>query len=202
MGNVGKIKVDFTQGKMRYRFAHLSRRTELLIKAIGWRQNAPLHVFDTTAGFGKDAFLMGACGCQVTLFERVPVVLSLLKQGLHQATFYPPFAATLSRLTLLETCAIDFLSNASFSLPDVIYCDPMFPERKKSAAVKKEMQFLQATVGEDNDAQQLVTLSLQKAKKRVVVKRSALAPSFFPQPDFMLKGKSFRFDIYLCSGEK
>ena len=35
--------------------------------------------------------------------------------------------------------------------PDVVYIDSMFPEKKKSALVRKEVQLLQKIVGQDPD---------------------------------------------------
>ena len=41
-------------------------------------------------------------------------------------------------------------------MPDVVYLDPMFPHREKSALVKKEMRVFQELVGADNDADDLL----------------------------------------------
>jgi len=81
--------------------------------------------------------------------------------------------------------------------PDVIYLDPMFPEKRKSAAVKKDMAAFHQLVGADEDADSLLPLALQLARYRVVVKRSRHAPNLNQQkPDFVLEGDSTRFDIY------
>lgn len=82
--------------------------------------------------------------------------------------------------------------------PDVIYFDPMFPERNKSALVKKEMRILKEVVGDDLDADEIFRLALTKAKKRVVIKRPKGAPHLNNQePSLIYKGKSSRFDVYL-----
>jgi 16S rRNA (guanine1516-N2)-methyltransferase len=191
-------RIDFLQGALRYRADHLQGRNELIAKAIGWKRDCSLHVFDTTAGLGREAFLLAALGCQVTLFERHPTISRLLKDGLCRAIQDEKLAPIIHRMVLNETCAIDYMQNANFNdAPDVIYCDPMFEATKKSALVKKEMQLLQTVVGEDADGQQLVALALQKAKKRVVVKRALLAPVLTDNPQLVLKARSHRFDIYL-----
>ena len=80
---------------------------------------------------------------------------------------------------------------------DVIYMDPMFPERKKSAKVKKEMQAFHQIVGADEDAAELLPLALERAKYRLVIKRSANAGYLADmQPSYSLEGKSTRFDIF------
>jgi 16S rRNA (guanine1516-N2)-methyltransferase len=54
-------------------------------------------------------------------------------------------------------------------------------------------------VGSDLDANELFELAWKKAVKRVVVKRpddaDALAVS--RQPDFVIEGKTIRYDVYL-----
>ena len=86
-------------------------------------------------------------------------------------------------------------------IPDVIYLDPMFPHRKKSALVKKEMLAFQSLIGDDNDSNELLNVCLQTAKKRVVVKRPIKAPYLNDQkPSLSMKMKKHRFDIYInCS---
>ena len=80
---------------------------------------------------------------------------------------------------------------------DVVYLDPMFPERKKSAKVKKQMQAFHAIVGTDADADGLLALALNVATYRVVVKRPAGANYLAEKkPSYSLEGKSTRYDIY------
>jgi len=85
------------------------------------------------------------------------------------------------------------------SQPDVIYLDPMFPSRSKTAQVKKEMQFFHDIVGPDTDSEELLLKALSCAKKRIVVKRPRLAEKLLDniKPDFEIIGKSTRYDIYL-----
>ncbi len=81
--------------------------------------------------------------------------------------------------------------------PDIVYVDPMFPLRKKSAKVKKEMQAFHAIVGIDPDADDLLANALAVARYRVVVKRPVGA-GFLAEtkPNYSLEGKSTRYDIY------
>jgi 16S rRNA (guanine1516-N2)-methyltransferase len=80
----------------------------------------------------------------------------------------------------------------------VIYLDPMFPERRKSAKVKKNMFLLQRLLQDEVPSATLLRDTLPLARRRVVVKRS-LHAGFLEelQPSFQLSGKSSRFDIYL-----
>jgi 16S rRNA (guanine1516-N2)-methyltransferase len=73
----------------------------------------------------------------------------------------------------------------------------MFPERQKSAAVKKEMQFFHALIGKDEDSVELFSSAKAKAWCRLVVKRPRLAPPIGQTPvNLIMEGKSCRFDIY------
>ena len=81
--------------------------------------------------------------------------------------------------------------------PQVIYLDPMFPHRDKSALVKKEMRLFRPLVGDDDDAHSLLLAALDLASHRVVVKRPRKAPAIGDvAPGYVLEGNSSRFDIY------
>ena len=103
------------------------------------------------------------------------------------------------------TDAITYLAKLpKTKYPDVIYLDPMFPSRSKSALNKKSMRILKEIVGKDSDSDQLLKIALKTALKRVVVKRPKLAPHLAgKKPDITYRGKSSRFDVYLImSGAK
>ena len=81
---------------------------------------------------------------------------------------------------------------------DVVYLDPMFPERRKSAQVKKELQMLQMLATCEPSPEHLLTAALATAAKRVVVKRPRRAPCFTTRsPSHSLSGKTIRFDVYI-----
>lgn len=193
----GPVYVDFLSGTLAHRRQFGGGRGQLIAKAIGIQPKKQLSVLDVAAGLGRDAFVLANLGCKVTMIERNPIIAALLQDGLKRAKEEEWFK-TLT-LKLIEDDAIHFLKNLK-NLPDVIYIDPMFPTRKKSALVKKEMRVLRHVVGEDEDVAALLSLAITKAKKRVVVKRSRLAPTIQGcEPDLVFQGKSSRFDVYLKS---
>lgn len=53
--------------------------------------------------------------------------------------------------------------------PDIIYIDPMHPERNKSALVKRDAGIAKI-IGVDDDARNLIQLAITRSKQRVVVK--------------------------------
>ncbi len=86
----------------------------------------------------------------------------------------------------------------------MIYLDPMFPEKKKSAKSGKEsilLKCLAAQTTEDEEGR-LLDVALQVAK-RVVVKRPRLAPTLkssskkFLRPTMQYEGKAVRYDVYV-----
>ena len=98
-----------------------------------------------------------------------------------------------ARLKTLRVDTVHWLSQPAGETVDVVYLDPMFPARRKSARVKKEMWLLQHVL--DTPAPQL---ALAKSRRRVVVKRPVKAPPLEGRsPAFAIPGKTVRFDVYL-----
>jgi 16S rRNA (guanine1516-N2)-methyltransferase len=92
------------------------------------------------------------------------------------------------------------LLNSTIKIPeaDVVYLDPMFPERQKSALVKKDMRFFHSVVGDDSDADQLLQAALLIDCARAVVKRPIKAPLLANvKPSHQILGKSIRYDVYV-----
>ena len=90
--------------------------------------------------------------------------------------------------------ALEFADMAA----DVIYFDPMFPEKQKSALPRQEMVFFKELVGSDSDADAVLKKAIASGSaKRVVVKRPLKAPLLGNlKPQAFVAGKLVRFDIY------
>ncbi|MDX1754498.1 MAG: class I SAM-dependent methyltransferase [Marinobacter sp.] len=197
-GAPGPVRVDFTSGKAGYRREHGGGTGQLIAKAVGLQKTrVPLHVLDATAGLGQDAFVLAGLGCRVTLFERSPVIHALLADGLARGRLSESTASIMARMALRVGSSIDWLRSAGPQVADIIYLDPMFPHRDKSALVKKEMQVFRPIVGDDDDAPALLAAALEAATYRVVVKRPRKAPTIDGiEPATRVEGKSSRYDIY------
>ena len=197
-GAPGPVRAEFVTGKMGYRREHGGGAGQLVAKAVGLQKTrATLNVVDATAGLGQDAFVLASLGCRVTLFERNPVIHALLADGLARAALNLDCAAIVERMRLLEGSSIDWLAQADAEAADIVYLDPMFPHRDKSALVKKEMQVFRTIVGDDEDSGQLLAGALERARYRVVVKRPRKAPAIEgPEPTTRIEGKSSRYDVY------
>lgn len=186
------LAVDFEMGAMGFR-SQQNVRNEMLVKAIlGRKKQALPSVLDVTAGLGRDSFILATLGCEVAMYERNLAVFLLLKDGLARAHQH---SSTLSRLNLHSADAIDALP--AIAAVDVVYMDPMFPSRDKSALVKKAMRIFKMLVGADADASELFEKACATAKHRVVVKRPRKAPFVAEaKPTYSVEGRSSRFDIY------
>lgn len=195
---LGAIYVDFASGAMAHRRKFGGGRGEAVAKAVGIKSGYLPDVVDATAGLGRDAFVLAAVGCKVRMLERNPVVAALLDDGLRRGYNDAEIGGWLKqRLSLLHASSLTELS-AIQPVPDVVYLDPMFPHRQKSALVKKEMRVFQSLVGEDLDADGLLAPACGVAKKRVVVKRPDYAPYLAERkPQVSVATKSHRFDLYI-----
>ena len=199
------IKPDFCDASLQYRLAQGGGRNEMIAKAVGLKGQSNPSVLDCTAGLGIDAFVLAALGCEVTLLERNPIVHALLEDALERACSAEDLevSSAVRRMQLLKPMdATVYLQNdKGAEKASVIYLDPMFPPRGKSAQVKKTMQAFHALVGDDADSGQLLPLALQAAGNRVVVKRPRHAPLLNDQSvSHTLEGQRNRYDIYLKAG--
>ncbi|RUM43086.1 MAG: hypothetical protein DSY80_06190 [Desulfocapsa sp.] len=194
----GPVRVDFTSGS--YTFRRRCQKRELLIRAVGVKADTPLDILDGTGGLGRDGFMLAAAGCRVHIFEREPIIAALLADGLKRARSHPKTAAICRRIQLTHGDVLEVLETMQQTgrQVDVIYLDPMFPQRKKSAKVKKEARMLQLLAPVDDSSKRLLEAALTAAAKRVVVKRPLRAPCLSPlSPSHSHNGTTIRFDVYL-----
>lgn len=195
---LGAIAVNFVDGTLAHRRKFGGGRGEAVAKAVGIKGDYLPTVIDATAGLGRDAFVLASIGCRVKLVERHPVVRALLEDGLQRAYQDADIGSFMQeRMILIDARTIDELSPER-EFADVVYLDPMYPHKQKSALVKKEMRVFQHLIGADLDSDSFFAPAKQLAHKRVVVKRPDYAPYLDNQtPDFSHTTKNHRFDVYL-----
>lgn len=192
------LVIDFAADR---RFAQPLARKDALARATGWKAGFRPPVVDLTAGLGRDVWALASGGCEVTAVERHPVVHLLLADALARAAVAPGLADVAGRIRMVDG---DVLSSTPPELPaspnTVWYLDPMFPERKKSALVKKPMRVFHHLVGEDADAAALFAWARRQAGARWVVKRPPGAPTIdATAPSLEYRSGRLRFDVYLAS---
>ncbi|MDX1811445.1 MAG: class I SAM-dependent methyltransferase, partial [Gammaproteobacteria bacterium] len=193
-----KVSVDFDSAKTELRRQRIGLKSEPLLRAVGCNSKNELTVLDATAGFGRDAFLLANYHCKVTLVEESPIVAAILQDGIDRASQLNDLSNVMQQMQLVNQSSTDFLETTENNY-DVIYLDPMFPPRAKSAKVKKDMQLLHRLLGRVDEAlnEKLLSIARQKALKRVVVKRPKTA-NFLADasPSYSLNTKAMRFDVY------
>ena len=199
----GSITVDFVAPSILRRVQQ--GRGGLLAKAVLPDPEKPMPlVWDVTAGLGRDAMTLAYLGCQVVAFERNPLVGMLLldahRRALATAGEVKEAAGRL-KICIEDACNVLARPDVITQRPDVILLDPMFPEGRGRAAVKKEATLIRLLVGEGANIQQdeeLFSLAMKVATERVVVKRSLKAPPITEslQPEATFSGKSVRVDRY------
>ena len=188
-----KVAVQFDSAAMQHR--RKGGHNEMLGRAVGLKADRKPLIWDATGGLGRDAFVLADLGCEVTLFERVPVLAWLLEKAVQ--------AAAVSGVDQVRQAAERMVVRAGDSkvlcapAETVIYLDPMFPERKKAAAVKKESAMLQHLADQADDSESLWQWAWDQPVERIVVKRPLRAPILGNiRPAHTLKGKSVRFDVF------
>lgn len=197
------LVLDYTRGRQAWRQQLGGGRQEAVVRALGIGKGFRPKVLDATAGLGRDGLMLAHAGCEVWLLERNPAIHALLHQAvLHLQQFQGESHWSAQRLHVLPAGSLleqeSLYGEFSKLQPDAVYLDPMFPEREKSAAVKKDMQVLQHLVGADLDADGLLPAALALASCRVVVKRPAKAPFLAGQtPSTQIASKKHRFDVYI-----
>ena len=174
-----------------------------MAKAVGIKGDYLPDVVDATAGLGRDAFVLASVGCRVRMLERNPVVAALLDDGLARGYADAEIGGWLQeRLQLIHASSLTALTDIT-PRPQVVYLDPMFPHKQKSALVKKEMRVFQSLVGPDLDADGLLEPARLLATKRVVVKRPDYAPPLanVATPNAVVT-KGHRLDIVGIDGQR
>lgn len=191
-----------------------SRQGSELTRACG--RLAAMTVLDPMSGWGIDGLLLTAAGAQVTMIERNPLMALLLQDLLRRlrSREHERGEARSSVVTApgahgrwqgaRAACGDGYdalTSDASDSSSyDIVYLDPMFPERDKRALPNKRMQ-ASATLFEVDQARHAldvgawIAAARQRARRRVVLKRRLRDPDEFA-PDWQIRGKSVRYDVW------
>ena len=197
-----ELRADFTRLLPRLKQGRLQQ--ELLVKAARTKGIEHPWAIDATAGFGEDSLLLAAAGFTVDLYEQDCVIAALLQDALERAADDPALADAAARMRLhagedsiagLHQTAAS-IEQGELAAPDVVYLDPMFPERTKSAAVKKKFQLLHHLEQPCADEETLIQAASAVHPRKVVIKRPVKGPLLAGvRPSYQLAGKAVRYDV-------
>lgn len=186
------LKGDFNRMLNRVTGGHLPH--EILLKAAKPTGEPGEKGIDATAGLGEDAFILAACGYEMELFEHNPVTAVLLNDALIRARKDPSLKDIAKRMTLKQGDSKELLSQVSYT-PDIIYLDPMFPEKKKSAETKKKLQVLHQIESPCSDEIELVQAAMEVRPKKIIIKRPPDCEYLAGvEPTYSVTRKAVRFD--------
>jgi 16S rRNA (guanine1516-N2)-methyltransferase len=173
------------------------RQAPELLRACAIRPG--MRALDAMAGWGLDGLVLAAAGARVTLVERLPLLQALQEDLIRRAGMGG---------------VVESLPGDGFALLDdpqgfdVVYLDPMFPARGKQALPGKRMQYLAALIDDgespvagapDRPLDEWIERAIAVARHRVVVKRRLHdAPGL--RPDWQIRGRSIRYDVYRGRG--
>jgi 16S rRNA (guanine1516-N2)-methyltransferase len=168
---------------------------EMLVRAAKTDKKG-LKAVDATAGMGEDSFLLAAYGYEVTMYEQNPVIAALLKDALRRAAKQPALKEIISRMKLVEGDSTELLAGQTEKL-DLIYLDPMFPERQKSGLINKKLQLIQKMEPPCGDEEALFAAAIGARPSKIIVKRPLKSPYLAGRkPNYTLNGKAIRYDCY------
>lgn len=181
-------------------------------------------VIDATAGLGQDSFLLAAAGFSVEMYEQDPIIAALLQDALERGLKNAALATVISNMHLYKQDSVSALKDRAYALgmthplgeaqnpiadndsfaqtklhkPEVIYLDPMFPARTKSAAVKKKFQLLHQLEHPCENETELFEAARMLRPHKIVVKRMLKGPYLAnKKPSYSIKGKAIRYDCYV-----
>lgn len=188
----------FLQADLTAMLPRLTQRNlaaELLVRAAKVKgDRSTMTAVDATAGFGEDSLLLAAAGFHVKLFECNPYIAELLADALRRAAEHPVLSPVVARMELVKGDSIPAL-RAMTVPPDVVYLDPMFPGRTKSALVGKKFQLLHLLEAPCPNEEELFAAALAAHPRRIVIKRPVKGAYLAGRkPSFSLTGKAVRYD--------
>lgn len=190
------LRADFT--KMLPRIKSGKVNTELIVRAAKIKGNdKPLTAIDATAGLGEDSLLLAAAGFNVTMYEHNYVIYELLKNAVERAAGIPELSEIVSRMVVYNEDSVAEMEKVT-EAPDVVLLDPMFPERQKSALVKKKLQMIQKLEMPCLEERTLLITAMKTKPKKLIVKRPPKGPYLADvKPDHSIEGKAVRFDCFV-----
>lgn len=195
-GDGMKIRADFKA--MLPRLKNGVVQSEMLVKAAKLKnfEGTP-KVLDATAGFGQDSILLAAAGCDVTMYEKDPVIADLLEDALIRGASDETLAPIVSHMHLIKGDSIKAMETMEDHF-DVIVLDPMFPERNKSALVKKKFQLIHHLELPCEDEEAMLKAAMKLKPKKLIIKRPLKGPFLAGvKPSYSLSGKAIRYDCII-----
>lgn len=189
-----ELRGDFTRLLPRVTGGHLQHEILLKVAKPADAAGTLPRAVDATAGLGEDSFILAACGYRVEMFEHNPITAALLKDALIRGKRDPKTKDIVSQMSLTRGDSKELIKNLNY-VPEVIYLDPMYPEKKKSAQSKKKLQVLHMIEAPCADEAELMEAALATGAKKIIIKRPPEADFLAgKEPSYSVERKAVRYD--------
>ena len=181
-----KIYIDFNDPKfIEKNNQRLRDRKDVFWKIFSQNNST---ILDCTAGFGRDSFLLDSMGHDVTMIENSPIVAMLLKNALRRSNN--------RNIKLFFGNAYDYMKHSNEKY-DYIYIDFMFEKLKNKSLSSKNDEALKMISFNDNDKNRIIQLAQSVSNKKVIVKEPRNTVSGILKPNYIIKTKLLKYNIYL-----
>ena len=179
-------------------FDRVAKRSEL-VRACGIKgEESALSILEPFAGFAIDSLTMAAAGGQVRAIEWHPLIYHLAQDAISRSNI---------QVALELGDGVNALLDVGTKY-DVVYLDPMFESRGKSALPSLGAQVLRS-LNQDFSVQsgsptkamvgieEYLVAALDLAPR--VVLKTALKQRVYGKPNHSLRGRTVKFDVYVGS---
>ena len=184
------ISVDFLNEAINNKIKlRLSGKKDIFSKLFPIKNSTLL---DCTAGYGRDSYILRSMGFNVTMIENSPIISLLLNDALKKLK--------LSDFIMYHGNSYDYLSHSE-KYYDYIYIDFMFDKLKKNSLSSKNDETLKLVSFIENNKNELIKLAIKKSNIRVVVKEPKHSLSNILKPEYTIKTKLLKFNIYKGNNE-
>ena len=165
------------------------RRAQSRSVALAKACRGARRVHDALAGWGTDGITLALLGMEVLATERDPRVFAMLSDRVERLRSIAPEAT----ITCKQCDARDIWRAADEF--DVVYLDPMFEPHPTGALAGRRMQALAALVQPSSTTDLARMLADARRVARVAMKRRR-KDAVIARPDWTIKAKSVRFDVF------
>lgn len=196
----GKLRFEGNFESMLPRLKRANTKTELILKAVKLKKEKEnTLIIDATAGMGEDSMILASFGYNVIMYEKDPVIAALLADAMKRAEVNPYLSNIIKRMTLVNKDSIEAMKNSSRKA-DVVLLDPMFPERNKSALIKKKFQLIHNLEAPCSNEEELLDAAFCAKPRKIVIKRPLKGSNLADRkPDYTIAGKAIRYDCFVLS---
>ncbi len=143
-------------------------------------------ILDCTAGLGRDGILLSRLGFNVTMIEKNPLLVLIIKNYLSKNKHIK------SKLLYGDSLSFVRLANKQF---DYIYIDFMFEKKNNSKPSKYDL-FLRSINYNESNKLYFIDEMISYCKKRLIVKEPIKSQSDINNHDFEIKTKLIKYKIF------